>query len=87
MSSLLSGSPLSLPPSAITAIVPSFETHGTKQWTPSSRQSLDLVDGEAAHRERIVEAHGLAAADAVADARRGVERRQRRRKPTDCVGT
>ena len=38
MSSLLSGSPLSLPPSAITAIVPSFDTHGTKQCTPNSRQ-------------------------------------------------
>ena len=40
MSSLLSGSPLSFPPSAITAIVPSLETHGTKQWTPSCCQWL-----------------------------------------------
>jgi hypothetical protein len=37
----------------------------------------DLLDGEAPHRERLVEVDGLAAADAAADAGGGVERRQR----------
>ncbi len=37
----------------------------------------DFLDGEAPHRERLVEVDGLPAADPVADARGGVERRQR----------
>ena len=77
MSSLLSGAPVSLAPSAITAIVPSFETHGTKQWTPRSRHDATSSTREAAHGERIVEAHRLPLAEPVADARRGVDRRQR----------
>ena len=80
MSSLFSGSPLSLPPSAITAIVPSFDTHGTKQCTPRSRHADDFFAREAATREGIVEVHRLSAAKAMPDARFGVDRRQQRRK-------
>ena len=81
MSSLLSGSPLSFPPSAITAIVPSLDTHGTKQWTPSCCQWLTSSTVKRRIGERLVEVDGLAAADAAADAGGGVERRQGAQEP------